>query len=1770
MSEVIGGSVASSSVRRTHGGLSNTLSSRLFSLVFRTYSKSSRNDFLSLILVIIQVLQLGALVINSSIPHWHPVFDPRPLLSWINLPLGSTIVTNTIFTPLTLAYMSVIITSILLLTMAISALSTSTPRFFLALIRGAFDLVHSTLFIPLSLPLLTALTCFNDPSLSPFMSPFSPSNCWTVSSWVHKLVFFTFLIILFCLCYLLTIATFDSFPTSKKIWARSNNRFHRYLFLSKAVLLIVLVIVPHRILLFNLLYTISTFAIPFCFSWYLPFYKRMSNIKFSLISGILPAFSLTHLIIEFVLDLDSTKSEIYNTAIFISIALIFSFIFGFICSRRCRSIYDRFLLSQTKQSNHQSKPQSFGIVDVSLEESDSSAQQPLDQQPLDDEDVTSALLQTLPKAKYPFEVELFTRFLFPKPHSSEYKDVAAEYYSLNLSKFHSNVEMLLLNSMFELHVTGNLLSGAVIWSKISDLDLEPSISERILIFNIERQSEDVRRNRNFGDATIDSNSLLNLQSSLNELNDLQDQCLESLYMFWSILSDENPSLKVLPHITEAFRQAKSKAEGLFTKLSTAFPDNKEVIRSYSCFVRDVLRDDEGANLLNEQLESLSNASSDHNSSRGSSGIMSTRSLRKRKRKRSSVRAKISSLASHSETDEKSSIELLSKAIYIALVMLLGISIFAWINLEVTFNSFQNDINVFLESSNIAVIGNKLSVLMREFHDKLSYSIDSVLNQQKVLLESAELLSYYSRNTFIGTSGFSDDYQSTAVQRPSNSDLVSSFRTPSFLVSFRRNTVPPTTNGIVYSFWELILHLSSSAARFGNNLFNLDPIENNAYFRDVTDNRNAFNQGNTQFKAALVDSSFETLYASGAVFRVALIVTVTGVIVVAVFLFARALESMKRERVEVLNLFLWLPKSSISNILNEPKFSKFNKKKRDDLVDEVIDEEIFQELESVSHSPNTDYDIHSISIPVAEESAKPENPSKYNSNCIWVLWLIFTVSVFIILLSGSLVLNSLTNENVTNFRFVSSNILNLQTLTIQITTLDYIGVSRAAGFVATGDLTFYSDYWSFLNSGEREYHLMNLLNYGLSVDQMERVSETDNIKAKLSYLEAIAQYLAASAYNVDWSFVFHISDFNYDLLSETDGPTDLVRYSDIFNWYTNNTFDSTLSQQDQLELAREVLTNNRYGDLIEQNNQIIRSTISEVESSQMDLLNSHRSSILNLIILEGIVLLVTISIIVGLIYTKKFIPQFRHSNMLVIIALVSSASILAITFVYLIFSFFTLNNVHETSQEGVDYLHHLIDLEFAFLTTRYQADEFVFSRSISDYLVYWERRNDLENVIEAIQESECNLSNDICNRRALFVEELNNRLAPFLRQHLISFSLVSNVFDYDHVTNQLDGFDWDIQEEEDFELIMIQNRNVPITHRYTNSSFDLSRDPEEQLELAINLQFGNQMLEMIVDAYRNVIEANRQRFTESILSLTSEQLDNFLNQFNLRSFSFMFVAFNSFVGFFVTYLATRTLKKNKAHVKQAVDVPLINQFVKQYQIALGVLLLFISLFFGVSLLTLNALQYYPEELSKVSTRASQTWEVKALLLDYLNVPEQRSGLKVELTNSLYNLRSLHADILFKGEGNLNPSAGRDYDQNNLLFNTKFSITNSTDYGLHVVLTEYVSLLENLLNENDFDFAMESNRDRIEALTMQLEEYNADSLNLYRDEAFSALRARAILSRIFLVLFLVVIVSELAFVFRTMLQRLRQEEVVDNDLISMIPNDVIDKIPLVKSYVDNKLR
>ncbi|KAL0216197.1 hypothetical protein P9112_008381 [Eukaryota sp. TZLM1-RC] len=553
-------SVRSSSARRINGVFSISCSVRLFRLIYSCYSRSNRNDFLSILLVIIQILQFGGLVINSAIVDWHPIFfDPRPLLSWINLPFGSSVIDTSLISPLTRAYVcSAIILAIFIFVVAAAACS-SPHRLVLTVLRGLLDATHSIFFIPLSLPLLTGLTCFDNPSLTPFLSSFNTANCWTITNSIQKAIFLIFIILFFCFCYILTISSFDFLPSSKRVWARSNNRFHRYLFLSKAVLIAVLVIVPHRILLFLFLYTISTFAIPFCFSWYLPFYKKRSNIKFCLISGILPSFSCTYLIIKFVLDLDSTKSEIYNPIIFISIASISSFNFGFICSRRCRTFYDRFLLPQL------SKPQSFGIADVSLAETDS--------QPPED-----SVLASLPQAKYPFEVEIHTRFLFPKPQLSEYKDVAAEYYSLNLSKFHSNVEMLLLNSIFELHVMGNLLSGAVIWSKITELDLEPSIAERIMIFNIERQSEDVRRNRNFGDTTIDSNSLLNLQSSINELNDLQDQCLESLFMFWSILSDENPSLKVLPHITEAFRQAKSKAEGLFTKLSTAYPDNKEVIK----------------------------------------------------------------------------------------------------------------------------------------------------------------------------------------------------------------------------------------------------------------------------------------------------------------------------------------------------------------------------------------------------------------------------------------------------------------------------------------------------------------------------------------------------------------------------------------------------------------------------------------------------------------------------------------------------------------------------------------------------------------------------------------------------------------------------------------------------------------------------------------------------------------------------------------------------------------------------------------------------------------------------------------------------------------------------------------------------------------------------------------------------------------------------------------------------------------------------------------
>ncbi|KAL0216198.1 hypothetical protein P9112_008382 [Eukaryota sp. TZLM1-RC] len=1184
--------------------------------------------------------------------------------------------------------------------------------------------------------------------------------------------------------------------------------------------------------------------------------------------------------------------------------------------------------------------------------------------------------------------------------------------------------------------------------------------------------------------------------------------------------------------------------------------------------KNVLRDDEGANLLNEQLENLSNASSDHNSSRGSSGIMSTRSLRKRKRKRSSVRAKISSLASQYDNDEKSSVQVLSKAIYIALFSLLGISFFCWGHFEFSLSQFKNDIILVLESSNIAVIGNQLAVLMREFHESLSNSLELILKSQEKLLESADLLSYYSRNTFIGSSGFSDDYQSVVVRKPSNSDVVASFRTPSFLTSSRKNTVPPTTTGIVYSFWELILHLSSSAAKFGNNLFNLNPIETISFFRDVTDNRNTFNLAHFQFKTALLTSTQEMIFTNRIIFIAALLLSIAVVVVIAVFLLAKGLEFFKRERVEVLNLFLWLPKSSINNILDEPKFSKFRRSKRHFFADHVITEET--EVDFEASSPTGGQDNFSISIPVSEQNDSTFTDFNDEKNSIgWVIWLFSFVLIGVILVISAFYFSHFALLNRQEFRTIEGNIFRLQSLTIQMTTLDFIGVSRTMSFIATGELSFYRDYWNFLSSGQRENHLMNLLNYGLSDNQMERISDTNNIKEKLVYLETVAQYLAVQAHQIDWSSVFHISDFIYDLKSENDGRADVVRYSHLSWWYSNNSFDSSLNRHEQMSIAAAVVTNDRFMDLLNQNNRIIQSTIAEVRSSQDIFLLESNSSLLSILFFEGVFVLIVIGFIIILVKTKKKMPVFRHSSKVVHSCLILSIFCLVVSFVVLIFSFMALRSYYANIYESVFYFDDLIDLDTTSTNIRFYAEKFVLSHEINDYFKYWKLRKEFNQTVSKISTSQCSLPLNLCEKRALFIKSLENKVVSLFNQHLLTFSLISNSKNYQSVTSELDGHSWNVEDDQNYELIAINNRNTPLSRRYTNSTFDLNRDPEDQIQLAINLQFGNQMLQTLIDIYRNVIEANRNVFMDSGMLLGRERVEFFTNLLSIRTYLFILVFFILFINFFIAYSSTRVIKKPKPHVRQHIEVPLIKQFTKRFQISFATVLGFFVLFTVFSLYTFTSVSSFPKELSVVSTRSSQVWESKALLLDYLNIPSKRSGLKVELSLLLSELRSIHSNVLFIRENGLSPSTGRDLSQNNLLFTTNFTQTNSTKYGLHVVLSEYIALIENLLGESNFDDAFESSKNRLDLLSEQLEIYGERSLTLYRDEVFSVVSARAIWSRVFLALFVLVVVLELLFIFRKMLKRLCQEEIVDSDLIAMIPHQVVDAVPFIKNYVETCL-
>ncbi|KAL0249363.1 hypothetical protein GEMRC1_004595 [Eukaryota sp. GEM-RC1] len=1473
---------------------------KVFNILRRISFDSTRFNFLALLVVVLEVLQIAGVVLNSiSIPHWDSFFDFRAI-HHLTLQLSSNVYG---FDPWTVYYAVVafLIACCLVLLLTVFFMSeTLLSSLGVVVSKGCFAFMCSFLYLPLLSVLTTSLTCFspNDPVI--FVSLFPPETCWSLPGVLVKLLSSVLIIGLFIVS-LIHCTT----------W------------------------------LFRFSYVALSLFVPLLFIRSLPFYKLQSNQKFILIISQWPAAAFTflsNLAISSFASFSGSQSGLIILILWFVFSVLFSSLFYFLVTTHFnqKSSPPKEVPAEIPSSAPPIRSVSIGI-DLDIDSSQSSTSETDHQSDHHKQSNTQNYL----KFKYWFDVELYVRFLQPKPLKSisSLVDSAANIIDQGNAKFNEMVDVHLFKCNFEIFVKQNHLSFIALNSIIHNLDVDLSFRHRFLLYFYQKTTENLRRMTNTGEDYFDTKSSIIFQKNLREVKELYQDCLDALAQFWNQMTVDNPDLSKLPVITDRLRLTKLKAENLFNVLLASFPDNKELLTVYAAYCKDVKMDDELSQSIVDSIELQSSIGSEKSSSLRSSAPSRSSFGRKKKRKRGR-RGFILSVASQS--DHHDLVQTLSRMIFFSFGLLLVVSVLSFVFFSSTLDDVTNRALRLVESSHVLTIANKLALESRLYSLYLNSTLENSFKNQ--ILEDAEHVMYHGNRVFISSDAFTtprsyvcprvNDAELSSV----NDDVINSFiKDPSILVFYYRNTNPPVSEPKILNYWELVSSFTAAAVDYLNSLEVGGVVDVNRFFRFLSDNRRSLNiAGNILFTTILeaAESFFNTtrfviLFSSAS--------SLICLVFVGIFGFYRIISKISWQRQAVLNLFLWVPSSTCQSIVDDLK----SKKASGAVVDEDFSDREDQSQNS-EKSENQSNLIDEVTTKVKthlDESVNLRYPPKK------FLLVLVSFSIFVLLLV-LILLFSTVSKNQQDLVSTISEGLRLEDTVVELLALDFILCSRTFALVNSGDLFFYQSYWQFLNSGTREGLIESLsYDFDVSTEIQLLIGETSVYRDHILHYDKVAQVLNSQIFNFSSDLITEISNFDYDLDSETRIQHDRITFRNIINWYSNLDHDSQISVQEKFKIVRETISSDRYLEYISKsmsNLDKVLLLVSEDSDHNMDIMFSRiRGSQLLIVatVFVVFILLLLFTRMVGC-FTSKILRMITYSG----VALVAVALLVCLFGLY--HHFDDVSTIRTNTSFVQNLVDHFSRARYMITNYRFHGDRFLTGGNLNSYNEYWNYRRNLEQELEAIQQltlTRGTVIDDVMSRIESIYGQMKVEYGAVFKVQEIAFTIASSAYDIPiNITSELIGVDWDVQQEHNFERIAVNQRNVDITNRYTNKTFDLNRTTDEKLNLSRYLVMSRSFFSILGRSFHVYLaQPNELLLSRFIEELTKLSIPSY---FNIVLAILIGGGFISLVLLIVTVIVCLPQKEKVSHVKQSINLVLIQKFNTQSIISLILLGISLSAFF----------------------------------------------------------------------------------------------------------------------------------------------------------------------------------------------------------------------------------
>ncbi|KAL0245240.1 hypothetical protein GEMRC1_009319 [Eukaryota sp. GEM-RC1] len=456
------------------------------------------------------------------------------------------------------------------------------------------------------------------------------------------------------------------------------------------------------------------------------------------------------------------------------------------------------------------------------------------------------------------------------------------------------------------------------------------------------------------------------------------------------------------------------------------------------------------------------------------------------------------------------------------------------------------------------------------------------------------------------------------------------------------------------------------------------------------------------------------------------------------------------------------------------------------------------------------------------------------------------------------------------------------------------------------------------------------------------------------------------------------------------------------------------------------------------------------------------------------------------------------------------------------------SIRDTSTVVMNLLDGFFEARHSYTSFRYNADRFATAGSLDAYQNYWVHRKILEDNVENIKilvKTRGTLVDDVLQRVDDLFESIDDVYGRLFHVQEISLTLSGSAFDYPiNVTSELIEVDWDVTQEVDYPITRLNQRSVPISHRYTNKTFDMNnRDADKKLELARTLIMSRDFFTVIAVSYYDYLAGP----TTDILSEFSNTLDSFRSPLH-----FLFSRYLVFALVFLTLVLLVLFificsprKKSANHIKQVINLVMIKKFNRQSTFSLLLLGVTLSMFFGICLYNTSSLQQWPTQLQESGYRVTLVFRILGQVLDAVFVPRTRVATIRLLDGNLDQLQNVHNSLLFQTKFQIQEaSAGRYPPQNELLFNTRFNVNefNSSttgDFGLNFLVNKFIILCSSIVNLEEgiyWDFENEYIQELVN-VGRGLTSLSLDSLDLYQEELNSVISTQRLFTVLLLILF-----------------------------------------------------